>query len=134
MMAFRFNWKINLNQGKQAIPSGTKLNPVKVKCRQDQSHWISCLQYHSEKLTLSRKKLALAVFCLLSGGYSLYLMVRSDTKNFLQVLSIGTIKISNSAHQIYSPKHSPPVILDQRVSPFGNYSDTVESNSSGKIR
>lgn len=134
MMAFRYNWKFNLNRGKQAIPAELKLIQVKAKYRQNQNHWISFLQYYSEKLTLSRKKLALAVFCLISGSYSLYLIVRSDTKNFLQMTSIGTIRISDLAHQIGSPKDFSSVILDQRVSPFRNYSDTVKSNSSSKIR
>ncbi len=128
-MALGFNWKRNLDRTNQVIPPGKELIQVKAKYRQDQWHWASFLQYHSEKLTLSYKKLILAVFCLLSGGYSLYLIVRSDTINFLQMISIGTIKITNSAQQIGSLKHSPPVILDKRVSPFRNYSDTVKSNS-----
>ena len=133
-MAFVFNWKRNLNRGKQVIPPGTELIQIKAKYLQNQWHWVPFLQYHSEKLTLNHKKLILAVFCLLFGGYSLYLIIWSDTINFLQMISSGTIKTTNSAQKIDLLKHSPPVILDKRVSPFRNYSDTIQSNSHDKIR
>ena len=62
------------------------------QCLKIQERWANFLQDKTEGLSCRIKKYGLAFFCLLSGGYSTYLVIHSFTWYPLKVVLFTSIK------------------------------------------
>lgn len=62
------------------------------KCLKIQVSWANFLQYKTEGLSYRIKMYGLAFFCLLSGGYSIYLVIQSFTSHPQEIILFTPLK------------------------------------------
>jgi hypothetical protein len=94
------------------------------------------MQRKTEKLSARAKKYGIIFFCLLSGGYSLYIMMESFTTKRQKILAVTNIKPSEYATQTGDGKlYSAPIISDieyQKIVQFRRYMDSLSVSKTGK--
>lgn len=106
------------------------------RCLQWQRKWADWMQNKTESLSGKGKTIALFCFCLLAGGYSIYLIAIS---------LVAKQNISLSITSIYKPQYVPRSGKEQvmgasiskedylRVHRFKTYMDSLARSPTGKI-
>lgn len=106
------------------------------RCLHLLERWAACLQHQADKLSGRFKKIALVGFCLLSGGYSLYLVINNLTNHPPKAFLIAPIKVSEQAGQTGEENLSPVVVITpaeyQELQRFRHYMDSLAGSPSGR--
>src|SRR5579875_3282550 len=112
---------------------------IVTKCIRVQEKWADYMQRKTNRLSLKKRKYSLVLFCLLSVGCSLYLIVENFTgpsnKNFgvapihVPVHSTGTGEEVTRSFLLITRKEF------ERIERFGHYVDSLGRSAEGmKIR
>lgn len=133
-MLFSFNYKKKQEPAGLSEAQNRIARNIVYRCIRWQSKWAARMQYKTEHLSARGKVMILSLFCLLAGGYSLYLITSSFSgKPVLPLTSIG------QPRQVHSPDDIIPlasvVIAEekyQEIQRFRQYIDSLAQTSSGK--
>ncbi len=101
-----------------------------------QQQWALTMQRLTERLSRTAKKIALTAFCLLSGGYSIYLMTGRFTTQQGKSLSITTIQLPGYPRKNpdYRKRNYPRAAAPEylKIKQFILYLDSLSQNQQGK--
>ena len=112
------------------------IKAVVYACLRWQSEWALWVERKTECLSIKGKRIALVIFVLVTGGYSLFLMGRSVTKN--QTLSFPITFIKRPVQML--PREAETTKANTltsqseyvRVHRFKRYMDSLARSPSGK--
>ena len=106
-------------------------------CIRCQSRWAEWMQRKAERLSAKGKLMALLIFVLLTGSYSIYLIGKSFSEN--QTPSFSIISIKRPAHIQKTRdevKHTNAVISKseyEKIHRFRQYMDSLAHTPTGKV-
>ena len=118
----------------------TTLNKLAIRlvqhCLKIQEKWATFLQSKTNKLSCRIKMVGFVFFCLLSGGYSIYLVTHNFTRHSQKANLFSSIKFFSPVSQT-KIKNLPPAIV---ISPeefktlqrLQHWQDSLSRKSSGE--
>ena len=103
-----------------------------------QRKWAIYLNHKAEKYSNRSKQIYLALFCLLFGGSSIYIIVRAIESPFgnLRVEKMSVPKYATESDTI-SAFQSMPVLTEKQyhnIQQFRKYMDSLQLTKAGKIK
>ena len=133
-MLFSFNNKKKQEPAGLSEAQNRIARNIVYRCIRWQAEWADWMQYNTELLSARGKVMVLSLFCLLAGGYSLYLIASSFSgKPVLPLTRIG------QPRQVHSPGNVNPrasvVTAEeeyQAMQRYRQYIDSLAQTSSGK--
>lgn len=102
-----------------------------------QERWAKWMEHRTESLNHNQWLLVLALFVLLSGGYSSYLISASVLSKERIVFSITSIQKPKALIESLNAKNRPAFVLTekeyQKIKRFRLYMDSLKRNPEGKV-
>lgn len=109
---------------------------IVMKCLRVQGKWADCLQRKTNSLSLKARKYSLVLFCLLSVGSSLYLIVESVTGTSNKNLGVAPIRVPVHATQNGEENTRSPLLMTkmevERIERFRRYMDSLGESPLGR--
>lgn len=104
---------------------------------QAKQKWSFYLQAKTEHFSVPSKKISLVAFCILFGGFSIYIIINSFIDNKSNLLSIHHITMPAYTNQSGDERLNSNNIISKQeyehIQAFKHYMDSLQSNSEGKI-
>ncbi|MBN8876818.1 MAG: hypothetical protein J0I32_04675 [Sphingobacteriales bacterium] len=101
-----------------------------------QQRWARYMERKSERLSIATKKKLVILFCLATGGYSIYLAGESLFQKQSSVMKVTFIKRPQYVTQTGDEKLSPSIIISEKeyakIVQFRKYMDSLAATRSGK--
>ncbi len=105
-------------------------------CLKIQKKWANFLQYKTEGLSCRIKMVGLTFFCLLSGGYSTYLVTHNFTRLSLKANLFTSIKYSSPVSQTKIENLPQAVVISpkefKKLQQLWHLQDSLSQKTSGK--
>lgn len=135
MLSFFRKEKISANT-KQNAAQDKLANRIVSACIRWQQKWADFMQRRAERLSANGKRIALVLFCLVSGSLSLYLIANSLLKRRPSNIHIVQLSQSHNAAKAGDENIKAKIIISkgdyQKIQRFRYYMDSLSNNSSGR--
>ncbi|MDQ6609866.1 MAG: hypothetical protein M3Y85_08600 [Bacteroidota bacterium] len=115
-------------------------NIIVSKCIVMQKRWAVFMQESLERLSVNGKKYVLICYCVLFGGFSIYLIgenVRGSNKKLFTVTSIKApshlLETGEPKKKLFGVSALIPDLEYKKIQRFKNYMDSLVKTKKGKI-
>ena len=111
-------------------------NGIVLKCMRIQSKWADYLQGKTERLSSRVKKYGLIGFCVLFGGFSLYLTINGFNKRSSKKFSVAPIIVPEHTGKAGEQNTRATIIITkkefQKIERFRHYMDSLGQSVAGR--